>query len=210
MHDQGKRVAVKKIIKYFLSPIITYRKKGGDNIYLTFDDGPDPTLTPVILKTLGDYNVKATFFLEGRKLERCPHIARQIIAAGHSLGSHTYAHKRVNTLSLEMLSRDIVSMQKLFVEHLGMIPHLFRPPYGVLTIKALLLLRWHGLRIIQWSLDSGDSHHLPPSQLLQNISPHQLRPGDILLFHDDSSITAQMLPTILECYHGINLRFDRL
>lgn len=209
VQDQISRL--KAIGKGLLTPLITYRARDKEKIYLSFDDGPDPLVTPAILKTLDDFGVKATFFVEGRKLENYPEIARQALAAGHSLGSHTYDHKRVSAMPPRLLLDDIARMRRAFLEHLGGAqPLLFRPPYGALSLTAIVLLRWHRLRIVQWSCDSGDSHNISSRQILSNVMPLQLRRGEILLFHDDSQRTATLLPEILAHYHKNGLSFGTL
>jgi len=146
-------------------------------LYLTFDDGPVPEVTPRVLEILQEAGVKATFFCVGDNVQRNPEIYSQILDAGHATGNHTWHHLNGWTTPpgayLEDTSRCAGVVQST----------LFRPPYGRITPSQYLLLR-KSYRIVLWSLLSGDfDKHITPEKCLKNLTDN-VRPGDIIVFHD--------------------------
>src|SRR6186713_2927733 len=101
-----------------------------NSIYLTFDDGPHPQVTPLLLDLLKTKNAKATFFLIGTNIEAYPDLARQIVANGHSIGNHSYDHKRFHELKLQTQLNQVITTNKLIEKITGAECKLFRAPGG--------------------------------------------------------------------------------
>ncbi|HUV41737.1 MAG TPA: polysaccharide deacetylase family protein [Sedimentisphaerales bacterium] len=155
-------------------------------LVLTFDDGPGRKLTPGILKILGTYNVKATFFLLGKNIHRHPHIVRQIAAKGHEIGSHGYDHLHYWKVSPLRAIKDIKQGYKAINTVLsvnrGRYP--FRPPNGKLNIFCLLYLLLHRVPIFFWSVDLGDTRACPHRLAGTDVLPSEKTGPAVLLAHD--------------------------
>lgn len=200
---------IKHIMKRLISPFVLYRMRG-DKIYLTFDDGPTAEVTPKVLDVLTQYNVPATFFFEGRKIEKYPEIVRSTMQRNHSMGYHSYGHNHLNHISWSELSKEFQRMKTLIKTNEESKPYLFRPPYGKLTLKALLFFVLNKVKIVQWSIDSGDSDNLDASKIINNLRPEKIKPGDIVLFHDDAAVTPLILPTIIKNLADAGFRFGKI
>jgi peptidoglycan/xylan/chitin deacetylase (PgdA/CDA1 family) len=172
--------------------------KGGEKcIYLTFDDGPIPDVTPFVLDVLKPYNAKATFFCIGDNVLKHPDIFEQVKAGGHSIGNHTYNHlKGWVTPDKTYLDNFLKADEVLAVK-------LFRPPYGRIKSSQVKLLQQAkpGLEIIMWSVLSADyDTTLKPEKCLENVLQNT-GAGDIVLFHDSLKARERMeyaLPKALE------------
>lgn len=153
-------------------------------VALTFDDGPTPHYTTDILQLLELYQVKATFFVTGSETQRYMTQARQIVAAGHQLGNHSWSHQRMLFMSLDEINREIegTDQQIRAAGYQGEI--LFRPPYG----KKLLLLPWYlaeNNRVsIMWDIapETFDEDSEDPQTMAAQVL-EQVRPGSIVLLH---------------------------
>ena len=162
-------------------------------VYLTFDDGPIPEVTPKVLAILDRYHVKATFFMVGENVHKHPEVYRQVLAAGHSIGNHTYNHLKGWCCRFRTYRRN--------VSRFPVDTRLFRPPYG----KATLLQRWwlhrQGYRIIYWDILTKDyDASVTPEQMLSLIQ-RETRPGSIINFHDSLKSNERMLtvlPQVIE------------
>jgi peptidoglycan/xylan/chitin deacetylase (PgdA/CDA1 family) len=167
------------------------------SIHLTFDDGPDSTYTPQLIDLLAAHGAKATFFLRGDNAKRNAVLARRIVDAGHALGNHSFTHPSFDRLTWRGQSEEIERTDRLLESFDGRSKHVFRPPYGKLTLRTLALCLFRRQRVALWTHDSLD-FRLDAQQILQRLRQLRLRRGDILLFHDDgpAGITAlgQILP----------------
>ena len=183
--------------------------RGNNNVYLTFDDGPIPKVTPWILDQLKNYDAKATFFCIGDNIRKNPEIFRRIIAEGHSVGNHTYNHLngwQTNPPkyleNIERAEREIRKNSEfdhqIFEDQNSL---LFRPPYGKMTSKQAGILQNKGYRIVMWDIISYDyDADLSKDKCLDNVLKN-IEPGSIVVFHD--SIKAEknlryVLPKLLE------------
>lgn len=170
----------------------------GPKIYLTFDDGPTPDVTPRIIRIFNQFDISATFFIEGRKAARHPEIVTALVENGHSLGYHTFSHARLDSLSwaeLETVQRETEKFYQTYSPNSE--NRLLRPPYGAFSLKTLLFFYLKKTKLIMWTIDSRDSHEIQAEEIISNLDPHKIKPGDIILFHDDSKITAKKLPVII-------------
>lgn len=173
------------------------------SIFLTFDDGPIPEVTPWVLDTLAAFNAKATFFCIGENIHKNPKIFQRILDDGHDIGNHTYHHRNGwKTSTQEYLEN--VALAQAEIE-LWMKPKhnnaLFRPPYGKLTIAQSKLLQQHGYSIVMWDVLSFDwDADLPEDHCFQNVSKH-MEEGSIIVFHDSLKAENNLrytLPKVLQ------------
>lgn len=164
-------------------------------LYLTFDDGPEPEITPWILDLLAQYNAKATFFCVGENAQRNPEIIQRILKEGHSLGNHTHNHlKGWNTKDAQYVQNTIKASKSTSNK-------LFRPPYGRIKKTQIHLLKALGYKIIMWNQLSCDYlQNLNTDKSLQTLIKHA-SPGNIVVFHDSikaSKNVTKILPLYLE------------
>ncbi|WP_157809578.1 polysaccharide deacetylase family protein [Ulvibacter sp. MAR_2010_11] len=163
-------------------------------VAITFDDGPHPEYTPVVLKLLSDFNATATFFCIGNRVEEYPEVLKSIVAKGHEIGNHSYSHspfidfKGQNSWEAEINKTDAIIEQ-----HTGHRPSLFRPPYGVTTPPLSNVIKKSSHRVIGWSVRSFDTVIKNPNFLLKRITK-KINAGDIILLHD----THKNIPFVLE------------
>ena len=177
-----------------------------DGIAVTFDDGPHPQGTPAVLEVLADAGATATFFLVGEQVERFPHLAREIVAAGHEIAHHGYRHRLLLRRSPAALAADFERTAVVIEEATGQSPVLYRPPYGVFSSYGLQLVRsrgWQPLLWSQWGRDWGANER--PEEIAARATEN-LAPGDVILLHDSDYYsapgswrhTAAALPAILQ------------
>ncbi len=155
-------------------------------IYLTFDDGPHPTITPKVLALLKQYNAIATFFCVGENVVKYPEIYQQIIRNKHTIGNHTFNHLNGWKNSLLSYARNVEKANECIDTKL------FRPPYGKMTRKQYGYLTRHNYKIIMWDVLAYDW-----AVILQLDKHYQkvrkaLKPGSIIVFHDSEKAEANM------------------
>ena len=170
----------------------------GPTIAITFDDGPHPEHTPQILNILDKANVRASFFLQGSLAAQYPKLIQNIHARGHLIGNHSFAHEGPETLGTEAYVDDVLQTHRLLQAIVqARLPKLFRPPFGAITPRVFLRLLWYRFRFIFWTRDSRDSFLRDHRELASYVESMAIRPGDVLLFHDDYAHTLAALPDIL-------------
>lgn len=153
-------------------------------VALTYDDGPNPTFTPQILKILDKYNVKATFFMIGKKMEQNPGIVKQVVAHGHAIGNHTYTHpSNIELLSPEQIKQEINKCEDVIFRQTGDRPHIFRTPKGLINGTVATIAEDEGYETILWTV-SADHHDAPTPQDMANRVLKHVVPGAIILAHD--------------------------
>ncbi len=146
-------------------------------VYLTFDDGPIPEVTPWVLDVLKKNDIKATFFMVGDNIRKHPDIYQMVVDAGHRLGNHTYHHIRGFEHSVTSYMEDVMQANET------MQSDLFRPPHGHMRFTQYHTLKDH-FRIIMWDLVTRDySKKRTPKQVLDNVKEY-VRNGSIITFHD--------------------------
>ncbi|SRX52899.1 polysaccharide deacetylase family protein [Aequorivita sp. CIP111184] len=184
------------------------RKK--DSVYLTFDDGPIPEVTPWVLDELKKHNAKATFFCIGENVKKHPEIFRRIIAEGHSVGNHTFNHlngwqtkttqyiENVEKAEREMINNSKINSQQSTISNQ---PSLFRPPYGKITSKQAKILQKKGFKIVMWDIISYDyDATISEEKCLQNVLKN-IKPGSVVVFHDSLKAEKNLryvLPKVLD------------
>ena len=165
-------------------------------IALTFDDGPDPEITPLALDTLDEIGARGTFFMVGEQVKEYPSIARLVYERGHILGNHSMTHRSMVLMSRNEIDQEIDSTQKALLDATGTEPEWFRPPYGVFGFTTVDAVRRRGLSMALWTVLSGDYSDDAPESVLQTVKPF-IRPGAIIVFHDTVSGGGKELPGIL-------------
>lgn len=190
-----------------LFPNFTWRIPSSEKVlYLTFDDGPIPVVTPWVLDQLAEYNAKATFFCVGDNIQKHQDVFEQVKAAGHAVGSHTFNHQ--NGWSTDNIPyfhnvRHCANLTKTI---------LFRPPYGKLRPRQTQFLLRH-YRIVMWDVLSGDfDPKISEEQCLTNVIDNATS-GSIVVFHDSLKAEEKLryaLPRVLEHYSALGYRFEAL
>lgn len=175
-----------------LYPSLEWKVESAPNtLYLTFDDGPIPELTPAILDILLTYNARATFFCVGENVEKHPEIFKRVLDEGHAVGNHTHRHLNGWKTGAIDYVRDVEACQ-LAIKNAGGESGLMRPPYGRITRKQLGVLKKQ-YRIIMWDVLSGDfDQRLSASDCLSNTLKH-VKEGSIVVFHDNIKATERVL-----------------
>jgi peptidoglycan-N-acetylglucosamine deacetylase len=160
-------------------------------VALTFDDGPDPRWTPELLATLGRFQARATFFVQGERLVEHPEIAREAVAAGHELHPHCFEHRSHKELSDAEIEQDIERLLEALHDHAGVEqPTLWRPPYGHIRGPATYeVAAAHGLEVVTWTLNTCDwgrqGAEAMWAQIAEETRPMSaLRPDSVILMHD--------------------------
>ena len=161
-----------------------------DHVALTFDDGPDPTYTPVLLALLDELRVKATFFLLGRMLAANPQLGEDLVAAGHEVGLHGWDHRVLLGRSPWSTHRDLARGRDLIEDVTGRAVRWWRPPYGVLTSSSLMSAYWLGLTPVLWTAWGRDWTADATAASVRATVTRDLRPGGTILLHDSDCTSA--------------------
>ncbi|MBO7602452.1 MAG: polysaccharide deacetylase family protein [Bacteroidaceae bacterium] len=176
-------------------------------VYLTFDDGPIPEVTPWVLDKLDQFNVKATFFMVGDNVRKHPDIFRMVVERGHGIGNHTMHHIKIFDRNSLRYMDDVREADQIIIgnlpgkEHFSLSPNgkqirLFRPPHGFMNHYQYERVKWAGYKIVMWDLVTRDySYKLRPPQVLSNVLRYT-RNGSIITFHDS-----------LRSWNGGNLQY---
>lgn len=167
-------------------------------VALTFDAASGASDTDALLGILAAHNVKATFFVCGCWVRNHPNEAKKILNAGHELGNHGDEHLDPVKLSREELITEIENQALELQKQLGYQPTLYRPAYGSYNTEVIRTARELGYEVVQWSVDSLDWKNYGAREIQKRILGHsELKNGAILLFHNDTTYTAQALDGIL-------------
>ncbi len=181
-------------------PIVTRLPIRSQEVVLTFDDGPSPEVTPLILDALHRANVRAAFFVLGEAAERHPALLCRIVAEGHQIGIHSYRHRPFVLLPSRAIQTEVERTRAVILRACPDAPATdwVRPPHGFKSLRLLWLARRERWRLAAWSLDSRDYRESDAGRVAE-IVRHGLRPGAIVLLHDGphQAVTAEALPLIL-------------
>jgi len=186
---------------------LTWRKNPSEKvIYLTFDDGPVPEVTPQVLDILDQHNLKATFFCVGENVQKYPEVYADILQRGHRTGNHTFNHiKGFSTTATDYVEN--VRKASEFIHS-----NLFRPPHGRFTFRQRRLLK-SDYELVMWDIITHDyNKNLSPETILQNVKRYS-RNGSLVVFHD--SIKAKdrvltVLPMVIEFWKAEGYQFGVL
>jgi peptidoglycan/xylan/chitin deacetylase (PgdA/CDA1 family) len=153
-------------------------------VALTFDDGPDPTYTPTVLRLLDQADAKATFFLIGQHAQAHPALVRDEVAAGMQVGDHTWSHPHLTALSTTAATSEIEQGRAALEAAGAGAIQLFRAPYGLITPQELTVVEGQGLTPVHWSLALDHWTNWADSSAAARSVADEVRPGDIVLAHD--------------------------
>lgn len=169
----------------------------GNEVMLTFDDGPNPDQTPAIIELLEKYNAKAVFFCIGKNIDRHPGIAKMITEHGHIIGSHSYDHGFwFDILSTSKVADDLRLAEKAIQNATGKKTIFFRPPYGITNPNIGRALKQFNYRVIGWNLRSLDTM-IHDADKLENRVLKRIQPGTIILLHDTAPAVLPVLENLL-------------
>lgn len=175
-------------------------------VYLTFDDGPDPHVTPWILDLLKEKNILATFFCVGANAEKYPELVERILSEGHSIGNHSMRHEK------GVKTANNVYLESVREAHEHISSSLFRPPYGRLKISQTWKLKKE-YQIIMWSWLSYDFDHRIPLETILSKAQKQIKAGDILVLHDNPKCADRvkvLLPQLIDIISEKKLEFKMI
>jgi peptidoglycan/xylan/chitin deacetylase (PgdA/CDA1 family) len=173
---------------------------GAPLVAVTFDDGPDPGFTPLVLEILARYQATATFFCVGMNAAAHPDLVARVLDAGHGIGNHTWTHPYLPDLTRDELLRQVDATNDALRRVSGAPVDLFRPPYGSCTPETLGWLAEHGMTTVTWDVDARD-WAAPGVPAITEVVGTSARDGSVILMHDgggDRSQTVAALPAILE------------
>lgn len=203
---------VKSLFPNFVWNIPTDTK----TIYLTFDDGPTPEITPWVLENLDFYNAKATFFCIGNNINHYPKLFQSIINKGHSIGNHTYNHLKGWKVKTKIYLQDVEQTSTIINNELDLHKsgtNLFRPPYGKFKTKQSKALQKLGYEIILWDVLSFDwDIKVSPEQCLENVVS-KAKSGSIVVFHDSFKAERNLkyvLPKVLDIFSKDGYQFKAI
>ncbi|HEY9179186.1 MAG TPA: polysaccharide deacetylase family protein [Candidatus Baltobacteraceae bacterium] len=197
-------------IKRLINERITYadRSHRPKLIALTFDDGPYPVFTPLLLEQLAQLHVHATFFLIGRDAEQWPELAQRIEAYGNEIADHTYSHPNLDQESPAQVQEEILKGRDVLrgIAHDPSIDRYFRPPHGRYTVQTVEVAQRLGYQTILWTDDAGDWRTVTPARLVEHLEHFATAP-DIVLLHSGKLATVEMLPEVVSRFEADGYRF---
>jgi peptidoglycan/xylan/chitin deacetylase (PgdA/CDA1 family) len=199
------------LLAQWLYPNLVWKKKvNAKIIYLTFDDGPIPEVTPWVLAQLKEYNAKATFFCVGDNIRKHSDIFSKVVQEDHSIGNHTFHHLNGWKTDSMTYLKDFLCCEEE-IQKSGIKSNLFRPPYGRITPKQIKQLS--SRQIIMWDVLSGDFlSRIKPEQVLNKILKYTQN-GSIIVFHDSQKAFKNLeyvLPKYLEHFSQLGYEFHAL
>lgn len=176
-------------------------------VAITFDDGPDPEVTPRVLDLLDAYRARASFFCVGERAAAAPGLVREIVRRGHSVENHSHRHSTAfGWYGPWRLRRELEAAQRALADAAGAPPVFFRAPFGTRNPLLDLALARLGLTLVSWTRRGFDTVDGDPARVLQRLV-NGLAPGDVLLLHDGVTVRARrggaptalaVLPRVLE------------
>ena len=183
-----------------LGPNLTRRPPGSPPaVTLTFDDGPDPEVTPAVLDLLDERGARASFFLIGKRAAAHPDLTAEIVRRGHTAENHTYRHRYdFSVRGPRVLDFEVTAAQEAIAEATGRYPAWFRAPAGLRGVFLEPVLARHGLSLAAWTRRAFDTVVRDPARIAARLS-RRLSAGDVLLLHDGSAArTAAGRPALLD------------
>jgi len=180
------------------------------SVCLTFDDGPDGLVTPLILDILKENKVKAAFFVVGSKAEKHPEILERIDREGHVIGGHSYSHHFFFDLfSARKMKEELKHTSEYILQVTGRKIRLFRPPYGVTNPAMARVIKDLGLSSIGWSLKSKDTVIKDSAALFSRLKL-KVKAGDIILLHDNKTWNVNLLKAFMDFLKEHNYTLEQI
>ena len=164
-------------------------QRGPKEVFLTFDDGPVPEVTPQVLDILDRYGVHATFFMVGDNVRRSPRLAAEVLRRGHATGNHTMHHLKGSHVTTRRYLHDIAEADELIGSHL------FRPPHGWMRLRQAHALRQRYTMVMYDLVTRDYSRHLDVARVVDNVKRYA-RPGSIIVFHDSQKAAPRVLDAL--------------
>lgn len=174
-------------------------------VALTFDDGPDETITPAVIDILNNYNVKGNFFFLGSEVERHPDVVQKAYEKGHLVLSHSYHHVELSKLAKKEIQSEFERAEQAIEAVTGKRPAMLRPPFGDTDEMVAGVAQEMGYSLIIWSIDTLDWSQKEAANIVNNVVEN-VRNGDIILMHTDNDKieTKKALPLIIEALQEMN------
>ncbi|MET3731410.1 polysaccharide deacetylase family protein [Moheibacter stercoris] len=184
--------------------------KVGNQIALTFDDGPHPVYTPLVLDILKQHQAKASFFLIGKNAEKYPYLVERIFEEGHTIGNHSYSHSNtIGFSSKNQWIQEIQSTNLVIQKIIGKTPKLFRPPFGITTPHLGLALKQTKMTSIGWNHRTFDTAQKNVDAIVRKLEQN-VQAGSIILLHDSHERIQPLLEQLLTKLANKNLSFVSL
>lgn len=197
-------------VKRLLNEHVTYANREGRPklIALTFDDGPYPIFTPLLIDELGKLHVPATFFLIGRDAQQWPELTQRIERTGNEIADHTYTHPNLDEESPAQVRAEILKARDVLygMVHDPALLDMFRPPHGRYTVGTVEVAQSLGYKTVLWTDDGGDWRTVTARSLADHLERHATAP-EIVLLHSGKMATIAMLPEIVARFEAAGYRF---
>lgn len=185
-------------------------KTNRKQIAISFDDGPAPAYTPEILKVLKEHKVQAAFFCIGKRIKENEVLLKQVHEEGHIIGNHSYSHDLwFDLFSSRKMIEDLRMMSDTMQKVIGLKPKLFRPPYGVTNPNLKKAIQKENYISIGWNIRSMDTVIKDTRKLFSKVTG-SLKPGAVVLFHDTSKSTLDILSSFIKHAHEKGYEIVRL
>lgn len=169
----------------------------GPHVYMTFDDGPHPATTPYLLELLAQNGIHATFFLIGANCARYKDLVLDIYQAGHLIGNHSYNHLPVSFMSGKQMQHELQSTNAIIEEITGFAPTIFRPPFGIIDVRAAKCLKDNGLTPVYWS-SAPEDWLIPGSQRVIRRVMWKVTDGALIVLHEGGLLAGQTITAAKE------------
>ncbi len=196
-------------IHRFLFPSILWKMDSPD-IFLTFDDGPHPVATPIVLELLQAHKIKGTFFMNGLAVKKYPSLLKEVDAEKHSIGIHAFNHTRSTAFSKKTAMSEILQTEEAITQA-GVHPaKIFRPPYGFFSWNTISATKELKYKLVMWTTSTGDYRKDWSDEQVCMTAFGKLIPGAILVFHDNEltkSRVRQVLPRVIAGIQERSLAF---
>lgn len=200
---------MKRFIKScLLQPYLAeHGDRKGSTVALTFDDGPNPRFTPRVLDVLARYEAAATFFLVGNNASQHPALVDRLTHEGHEVGNHSMTHAEFDLLAGKQVAEEVDACDQLLRE-MGVDSDRiwFRPPKGALTFSVLAQALRRKQKLAMWSSDPKDYRAESADEIWAYFQQKPIQPGDIVLLHDKTEATVNVLPVLLDHLRERNLQ----
>ena len=196
-------------LQWLYPSILWHKSREEKSVYISFDDGPIPVVTPFVLNTLNRFNAKATFFCIGDNIAKNPEIFQQVLDEGHAIGNHTFNHLN----GWKSADEDYINNIRQAQELTG--TNLFRPPYGRIKKSQIKKVKntLPGVQIVMWDVLSGDfDTHIDEQACVKNVLKHT-KNGSIIVFHDSLKAFPRLekaLPIVLRELSAKGYQFRKL
>jgi len=179
-------------------------------LYLTFDDGPVPGVIESLLALLDKYQVKATFFVLGNRVERNPDLLNEIDKRAHSIANHSYSHPEFHKISHAEKIMELDKTNLIIKEVIGKSCTLFRAPQGRWDMRLIFTLLLKKITAVHWSRDSMDFLKEPANKIVERFIKNPVKSGDIILFHDDHERCIEALDILIPQWLAQGYSFNAL